>query len=81
MSHAGPVTVAATTLHTVSPPRGASLMHSSPLPRFCLLSPGPADMISCSHEEDEGHPATACSAADFPSAVDMGMLWHCDYFN
>ena len=81
MSHAGPVTVAASTLHTVGPPLCASLLHGSPFPQFGLLSPSPADVMSCSHDEDQGHLATACSAEDFLSAADTGMPWHCDYFN
>lgn len=81
MSHAGPVTTAASTLHTASPPLSASLLHSSPFPWFGLLSPSAADVISSSHDEDKGHLATAFSAEDLLSAVDTGMPRHCDYFN
>lgn len=62
-------------------PLCASLLHSSPFPQLGLLSPHPADVISCSHDKDPGDTATACSAKCFLSAVDTRMPWHCDYFN
>lgn len=57
MSHAGPV--------TLSPPLSARLSHRAHSPS--LASSLPAQQISCSQGEGQGHPATACSAEGHPA--------------